>query len=97
MNAIKITEEELAALAVLKQTRVNVLEAAQVAGAVLRRLAGFRRWVPDVLRHTFAGYHLRHFRSYSELQYEMGHRDSNLQRTRYVSMQQVGDAGEFRA
>ena len=61
----------------------------------LRRLAGFRRWVPDVLRHTFAGYHLRHFRSYSALQYEMGHRDSNLLRTRYVSMGRVGDAAAF--
>ncbi|MBR3926855.1 MAG: tyrosine-type recombinase/integrase, partial [Akkermansia sp.] len=61
----------------------------------LRRLAGFHHWVPDVLRHTFAGYHLRHFRSYSALQYEMGHRDSNLLRTRYVSMGRVGDAAAF--
>ncbi len=36
MNVTEITEEELAALAVLKQTGVNVLEAAQVAGAALR-------------------------------------------------------------
>ena len=63
----------------------------------LRRtpMAGFRRWVPDVLRHTFAGYHLRHFRSYSALQYEMGHRDSNLLRTRYVSMGPVMNATAF--
>ncbi|MBR3927210.1 MAG: hypothetical protein IKJ58_10660, partial [Akkermansia sp.] len=33
---IEITKEELAALAVLKQTGVNVLEAAQVAGVALR-------------------------------------------------------------
>ncbi len=61
----------------------------------LRRMAGFRYWVPDVLRHTFASYHLRHFRSYSELQYEIGHRDSSLLRTRYVSMGRVGNAAEF--
>ena len=61
----------------------------------LRRQAGFARWVPDVLRHTFASYHLRHFRSYSELQYETGHRDSSLLRTRYVNMSRLGDVAGF--
>lgn len=61
----------------------------------LRRQAGFSVWVPDVLRHTFASYHLRHFRSYSELQYEAGHRDSSLLRTRYVNMRAVRDARAF--
>ena len=61
----------------------------------LRSRAGFRHWVPDVLRHTFASYHLRHFHSYSELQYETGHRDSSLLRTRYVSMGRVGNAADF--
>ena len=55
----------------------------------VRQQAGWQRrlhpWTPDVLRHTFASYHLSHFRSYSELQLEMGHRDSALLRTRYVS------------
>ena len=40
MNVTEITEEELAALAVLKQTGVNVQEAAQVAGAALRAGCG---------------------------------------------------------
>ena len=61
----------------------------------LRRSAGFTRWVPDVLRHTFASYHLRHFRSYSELQYETGHRDSSLLRTRYVNMSRAQNATAF--
>lgn len=61
----------------------------------VRKLAGFRVWVPDVLRHTFASYHLRCFRSYSELQYELGHRDSSLLRTRYVSMAGVQNARDF--
>lgn len=61
----------------------------------LRRSAGFTRWVPDVLRHTFASYHLRHFRSYSELQYETGHRDSSLLRTRYVNMSRAQNAAAF--
>ena len=52
-------------------------------------------WTPDVLRHTFASYHLGHFRSYAELQLEMGHRDSSLLRTRYVCTAQVKSAGAF--
>jgi integrase len=61
----------------------------------LRRLSGFARWVPDVLRHTFASYHLRYFRNYSELQYETGHRDSSLLRTRYVSMTRTRNVQAF--
>lgn len=54
----------------------------------LRQAAGFcgvHRWVPDVCRHSFASYHAAHFRNLQELQWEMGHRDVNLLRTRYVS------------
>ena len=61
----------------------------------LRISAGFSYWVPDVLRHTFATYHLCHFRNYSELQYETGHRDSTLLRTRYVNMKGVSKAAQF--
>lgn len=50
----------------------------------LRRAAGFEAWVPDVCRHSFASYHAAHFRNLPELQLEMGHRDSELLRTRYV-------------
>lgn len=50
----------------------------------LRRLAGFSRWVPDVCRHTFATYHAAYYRNMSELQLEMGHRDSFLLRSRYM-------------
>ena len=55
----------------------------------LRRAAGFDRWQADVLRHTFATHHLAAFRSYAELQLEMGHRSAALLRTRYIAM----DAG----
>lgn len=51
----------------------------------LRRAAGFTRWVPDVLRHTFASYHAARFRNLPALQLEMGHRDLSLLRTRYIS------------
>ena len=54
--------------------------------AKLHKAAGFPRWQPDVLRHTYASHHLARFRSFSELQVEMGHRSSELLRSRYVSM-----------
>lgn len=57
----------------------------------LRQLAGWNGkvayWQPDCLRHTFASYHLKMFGNYNSLQLEMGHRDTNLLRTRYVNME----------
>ena len=65
----------------------------------LRRAAGWdspaHPWRQDALRHTYASYHLSHFRSYSELQCEIGHRDSALLRTRYVDQRGVADARKF--
>ena len=55
--------------------------------AMLHRKSGFALWQPDVLRHTFATHHLATFRSYTELQLEMGHRSAELLRTRYVAME----------
>lgn len=51
----------------------------------LRRAAGFRHWVPDICRHTFASYHAAMFRNLPELQLEMGHRDTSLLRSRYIT------------
>ena len=55
----------------------------------LRKAAGWGKetthpWRQDVCRHTFATYHAACFRNFAALQMEMGHRDSNLLRTRYV-------------
>ncbi len=55
----------------------------------LRKAAGWSKenntpWCPDVCRHTFATYHAFYYRDFPSLQMEMGHRDSNLLRTRYV-------------
>lgn len=64
----------------------------------LRRQAGWegeKRWQQDALRHTFASYYLRHFRSYASLQYEMGHRDSGLLRTRYLDLRGVERTESF--
>ena len=62
--------------------------------AALHREAGFTHWQPDVLRHTFATHHLATFRSYAELQLEMGHRSAELLRTRYVAMEGIYRRGE---
>ena len=61
----------------------------------LRRAAGFSHWVPDVCRHTFASYHAAYFRNLPELQLEMGHRDCNLLRTRYMSPTNRKEARQF--
>lgn len=52
----------------------------------LRRAAGFCHWQADSLRHTFATYHLLHFRNLSELQLEMGHGTPALLRSRYTNL-----------
>lgn len=58
----------------------------------LRKRAGMEYWQRDVLRHTFASFHLKCFHNLSQLQEEMGHRDSNLLRTRYLNVRHVSTA-----
>ncbi|MBQ4594584.1 MAG: tyrosine-type recombinase/integrase [Akkermansia sp.] len=55
----------------------------------LRRRAGIRRWQKDVMRHTFASMHLKYFHNIHLLQEEMGHRDSDLLRTRYLNLRNL--------
>lgn len=52
----------------------------------LRVAAGAIPWQQDVLRHTFASYHIKHWHNFSRLQSEMGHHSAELLRTRYLSM-----------
>ena len=64
----------------------------------LRRTAGWGKkkpWPQDVLRHTFASYHLSYFRNFAELQLEIGHRDATLLRTRYIDQRGVHSADRF--
>lgn len=43
-------------------------------------------WQADVLRHSFASYALKDGTSLSQLQIDMGHRDSSMLRARYLNM-----------
>lgn len=65
----------------------------------VRRLAGWngnaKIWHQDALRHTFASYHLAYFHDYNELQWETGHRDSSLLRTRYINMKGITAPAQF--
>ncbi len=62
----------------------------------LRQVAGLagrqRRWVPDVLRHTFASYHALTHRNLPALQLQLGHRDSRLLLTRYLNLRTLRQA-----
>ncbi len=63
----------------------------------LRRAAGFRGWTQDVLRHTYASYHVKMHHNLYALQLYMGHKDSALLQTRYINMRGISntDARQF--
>lgn len=58
----------------------------------VRMAAGLIPWQQDVLRHTFASYHVKHFHDFLQLQVDMGHQSAALLRTRYLSMRGVTSA-----
>ncbi len=64
----------------------------------IRDNSGFKNcWVQDVLRHTYASFHTKYYKSLSRLQLNMGHRDQSLLRSRYVNMYGIShiDAKDF--
>ena len=56
-----------------------------------------RIWHQDMLRHTYASYHALHYKDFTRLQYEMGHRSSALLRSRYVNLNAIStqEAAQF--
>ncbi len=73
--------------------RKRWLHLRQVAGLATPR----QRWVPDVLRHTFASYHALTHHNLPALQLQLGHRDSRLLLTRYLNLRPLrrADAAPF--
>lgn len=64
----------------------------------IRDNSGFKgRWVNDVLRHTYASFHAKHYADLPRLQLNMGHRDLSLLRSRYINMHGISrsDAKRF--
>ncbi len=56
----------------------------------VRQQAGWNRltrpWPQDICRHSYASYHAARFRNLHELQLQMGHRSTELLRTRYLNL-----------
>lgn len=65
----------------------------------VRRSVGWNRlthpWQQDVCRHSFGSYHAARFRNLHELQLQMGHRSSDLLRTRYLDMPRPDQAEKY--
>jgi integrase/recombinase XerD len=56
---------------------VKVFSPGKYLGSVMRA-AGIKSWEKNGLRHSFASYHLAHFRNIESLALEMGHRGTDL-------------------
>ena len=65
----------------------------------VRQRAGWncltRPWPQDVCRHSFASYHAAKYRNLHELQLQMGHRSTDLLRTRYLVVPAAYTAKRF--
>ena len=56
----------------------------------IRNSSGFGgHWAQDVLRHTYASFHAKHYANLPRLQLNMGHRDLALLRSRYINMRGI--------
>ena len=59
----------------------------------IRNTSGFKgKWQQDVLRHTYASYHAKHFQDLPRLQLNMGHQNQSLLRSRYINMNELKSA-----
>jgi integrase len=60
-----------------------------------RRRAGIMRWPNNCLRHSFASYHLAHFRDVKDLALEMGHTRSEVTFRHYRELVRPAEAERF--
>jgi integrase len=60
-----------------------------------RRAAGIFQWPPNACRHSFASYHLAHFRNLRELALEMGHTNSEMLYRHYRELVKPAEGERF--
>jgi integrase len=60
-----------------------------------RQAAGITKWPPNACRHSFASYHLAHFRNPRELALEMGHTKSEVTFRHYRELVRPSEAQRF--
>jgi integrase len=60
-----------------------------------RKAAGITIWLPNCCRHSFASYHLAHFRDPRELALEMGHTNSEITFRHYRQLTLPAEAEKF--
>jgi integrase len=65
-----------------------LFEAARIA-------AGLRKWQGNALRHSFASYHLAHFKNAAETALQLGHHDSRVTFAHYRELVKPKDAERY--
>jgi hypothetical protein len=60
-----------------------------------RTAAGVEPWPSNALRHSFASYHLAHFRDQNALALEMGHTNANMLYQHYRELVRPKEAARF--
>ena len=60
-----------------------------------RVTAGITEWPDNALRHSFASYHLAHFKDAKALALEMGHTDSGMLFNHYRALVRPNDAERY--
>ena len=60
-----------------------------------REAAGFDEWPENALRHSFASYHVAHFKDAKALALEMGHIDSGMLFNHYRALVKPKDAERY--
>jgi integrase len=60
-----------------------------------RRAAGLKEWKVNALRHSFASYHLAHFKNAAELALEMGHTNASITFRHYRELVRPSEAERF--
>jgi len=73
---------------------VTPLNLRRIRSATQQKI-GLKRWPQDGLRHSYASYHLAHFRNINELATQMGHTDTKLIFRHYRSVVSKDEAAKF--